>query len=538
MSHTPFQRFGVMLDMSRNSVMRPDELKKFVTALANMGYNTLFLYTEDTYEIPEEKYFGHFRGRYSQKEIREIVAFCEGLGVEVIPCIQTLAHLQNIFKWRRFAPLRDTGDILLADEEKTYDLIRKMLKSVKAVYQTNVVHVGMDEAHMLGRGRHLDKYGYEDAFAIFCRHLQKVCDLAKEEGLSPVIWSDMYFRLSQGGVYSCEKPHLQMDKISDLPENVSLTYWDYYTTRKTRYRAMFREHKKLKRDVWFAGGIWNWIGWAPDNRFSIRAGKVALEMAAEAGVENVMITLWGDNGGECSRWATLPSLFALSRFARGEKDKKKIKKEFEAEFGISFDRFLAIDISRKKTSSIALKGGVSNEAKYLLFQDPLLGRFDSTLLGDESEFYKKCAARLSPLASHPQFGDLFRAQAALARTLSYKADLGVRARAAYQKKDKEAMKDVVRRFALAEKNLKVFARLAIQNWDKENKPFGGEVIQVRLGGAITRLHSCRERLEGWIEKDTPVEELDEAVLDVRGRGEPVPGHFRFNTWRNMFTDAR
>ena len=81
MSKTDFKRFGLMMDMSRNSVMNMPSLKKLIPALADMGYNFIMLYTEDTYEIPEEPYFGHFRGRYSQKELKEIVSFAEENGI-------------------------------------------------------------------------------------------------------------------------------------------------------------------------------------------------------------------------------------------------------------------------------------------------------------------------------------------------------------------------------------------------------------------------------------------------------------------------
>ena len=45
-----------MLDMSRNAVMHVPALKNFIITLSDMGYNTLLLYTEDTYEIPGEPY--------------------------------------------------------------------------------------------------------------------------------------------------------------------------------------------------------------------------------------------------------------------------------------------------------------------------------------------------------------------------------------------------------------------------------------------------------------------------------------------------
>ena len=43
--------FGVMLDMSRNAVMKPQQVKAFASLIRKMGYNMLQLYTEDTYEV-------------------------------------------------------------------------------------------------------------------------------------------------------------------------------------------------------------------------------------------------------------------------------------------------------------------------------------------------------------------------------------------------------------------------------------------------------------------------------------------------------
>ena len=97
--------FGVMLDMSRNAVMKPDTVKKFVAYISSFGYNMLQLYTEDTYEVNNEPYFGHLRGAYKKEEIKEIDAYCKEKGVELIPCIQTLAHLKTIFKWFEYNQL-------------------------------------------------------------------------------------------------------------------------------------------------------------------------------------------------------------------------------------------------------------------------------------------------------------------------------------------------------------------------------------------------------------------------------------------------
>ena len=126
---TPFRTFGTMLDCSRNAVPNLHTLKKWVDLTASLGYNTLLLYTEDTYEVPDEPYFGYMRGRYSQAELRELDAYAKKQGMTIMPCIQTLAHLYAIKRWPEYWPHFDTDDILLAGDERVYTLIGHMFRS-------------------------------------------------------------------------------------------------------------------------------------------------------------------------------------------------------------------------------------------------------------------------------------------------------------------------------------------------------------------------------------------------------------------------
>ena len=51
------KRFGVMLDMSRNAVMKVEEIKNFAKIIKSFGYNMIQLYTEDTYEVENEPFW-------------------------------------------------------------------------------------------------------------------------------------------------------------------------------------------------------------------------------------------------------------------------------------------------------------------------------------------------------------------------------------------------------------------------------------------------------------------------------------------------
>ena len=58
MERIPFKRLCFMIDCSRNAVMNVDNLKSWIDILQNLGFNSLMLYTEDTYEVNGHPYFG------------------------------------------------------------------------------------------------------------------------------------------------------------------------------------------------------------------------------------------------------------------------------------------------------------------------------------------------------------------------------------------------------------------------------------------------------------------------------------------------
>ncbi len=65
------------------------------------------------------------RGRLTAADVRAIDDHAAALGIELVPCIETLGHLEQLFRWKAYEPLRDIDGILLAWEDKTYALVEK-----------------------------------------------------------------------------------------------------------------------------------------------------------------------------------------------------------------------------------------------------------------------------------------------------------------------------------------------------------------------------------------------------------------------------
>ena len=129
---------------------------------------------------------GYQRGKYSMEELRRLDDYADLLGIELMPCIQTLGHLGQVLHWPAMRKYADNGEVLLADSEETYALLRRMIAAAAAPYRSKRIHIGMDEAHGVGLGAHLRKFGYESPHAIIHRHLLRVKELTDELGFCQI----------------------------------------------------------------------------------------------------------------------------------------------------------------------------------------------------------------------------------------------------------------------------------------------------------------------------------------------------------------
>ncbi len=515
-----FNSFGVMLDMSRNSAMTVQALKDYIKLLKRFGYDTVMLYTEDTYAVEGEPYFGYMRARYSKDELRELDAFASSIGVELIPCIQTLAHLNAYVRWGR-TPI-DIDDILLADNEKTYELIDMLIKTQRECFRSSRIHIGMDEAWKLGRGKHLDDYGLQTPSEIMKRHLARVLEISKKYGFSPMIWSDMFIRSWNNNAYYIKRCEVPEDIKRAIPEEVGCVYWDYYHTDEASYDDMLNIHSQMSKNVWFAGGVWSWSGTVPHNKYSLDTMLPAMRAVRKNGIKNVFFTMWGDDGGECSRYALLPSLFYLAQYARGNEDEEDIKTRFKSAVGISFDDFMKLDLPNR----ICENPGRRNPSKYMLYSDPLLGYLDYTVSEADGEKYQGFVTELDEVRKKSRrYAHLFDTEARLCEVLYIKYALGKRTRAAYKAGDREALLSLANdEYPRLVKALKRFYASYRRQWFRENKSIGFEVQDLRIGGVIQRVESCRAILLNYLSgKCDGIDELEFDILPYGkdGAGTPI-----------------
>ncbi|UOQ47648.1 beta-N-acetylhexosaminidase [Gracilibacillus caseinilyticus] len=512
-----FQMNGPMLDCSRNAVLTTEFLKEMIRLMAGMGLNTLLLYMEDTYEIESAPYFGYMRGRYSREELKEIDEFASLFGIEVIPCIQTLAHLSTYLRWDVTKDIRDTDDILLANSEKTYQFIEKMIQSVSEPFRSRRIHIGMDEAHFLGRGNYIERFGHQSAFQIMSDHLQAVREITAKHHLQPMIWSDMYFRIaSDKGDYYDTQAAIPKDIIRQKPDDVQLVYWDYYHEDQDFYHDYIRKHQEFGMNPLFAGGIWTFNGNTIHYDKTFASTHAALRACKKEGVTEVFVTLWGDDGAETNPFTALLGLqlYAEHGYTK-EITNEKLRSRFRFCTGAEMDAFLqlgSIDSYIHPGKNLE----PVNPSKFLLWQDPLVGLFDHYIEDQKvASCYQQLEKDLLQVKTKTgKWQGLFDYAGALCATLSIKSTIGTNMKTAYEQNDKAGLDQILQK-DLPEllQKVKRLHLLHYKQWMETNKPFGWEVLDIRYGGLMLRIETTmlrlREFLEGTI---TAIPELEQERL--------------------------
>jgi hypothetical protein len=163
-----------------------------------------------------------------------------------------------------------------------------------------------------------------------------------------------------------------------------------------------------------------------------------------------------------------------------------------------------------------------------------LGFFDSTVSEGMGEKYGESAKELYAIAKTSRtYGYLFKTAAALAEVLELKYEIGVKTRRAYRDGNKDELKRLANDYREISRRMKKLHSALSEQWNKENKPHGFDIQQIRLFGVAGRIESLGYRLLDYVNgKVNAIEELEEDILPYgKTDGAPV----RCNEFKNYIS---
>lgn len=311
-----FPHRGNMLDPAR-SFHSVEEMKQAIDAYAAFKFNVLHVHlvddqgwrieitndgktAEDTIdyslltEISGKTAMGAGRSRfnspagktgfYTQQQWRELVAYARARHIDVIPEIDLPGHsnaaLHAIPQLNTpgsshdgtrttdgspitdpaqylTAPLQDTGDVgatyLDLDDPATVRFVKHVVKQVSELTGSQYFHFGGDEAHALSR---------KENGAVYRRFIEKIAQLIREQGLTPITWNEAAVAVQQpGDVIQLWNGGHQAVKNSVRTEGAKAIY----SSADRLYYPQSPDHG-IAGPTWACGGpcrLTNWYNYDP-----------------------------------------------------------------------------------------------------------------------------------------------------------------------------------------------------------------------------------------------------------------------------------
>lgn len=495
-----FKVKGTMVDLSRNAVFQLDYFKTVIKRKALLGFNEIWLYMEDVYELKDYPKFGYLRGKYKLEELQALDAYATSLGVTLIPCIQTLGHMGQFLRWSSNAHLSDQKDVLLVTTSD--DFIDAMINFSKQAFKTNRIHVGMDETFGFSFGNYYKKHGYKNPEALFMAHLNQVNSICLKHGYVDVfIWSDMFFRhRSKTNYYYDYTISFDDDMVNQIPANVGLVYWDYYNKDVEIYSKMLEKHLQMNRKVIMASGTWIWTKLAYDQKKTLQTASCAIEASKKLGLNEIIFTQWQDDGAYVDYETSFLGLYDVSNIMHNQ----KLNPDY-------LNHVTTLSFKEMKCAS-----DINDYGYYpvqLLWDDLLLGIYLNDLVGYD---YQKLNLPIRKTNRHIRILKTMNLDhhMLLAEVLKYKLQIRQSMLKAYfTNGDFNVTIRLVKRFKT---KIRAFLASTENMWHERYRAFGLEVLQNRLFAQIRRADEALYWIDAYTNGSTKTIPFLEEVISKEG----------------------
>ncbi|MCQ2449132.1 MAG: family 20 glycosylhydrolase [Clostridia bacterium] len=497
-----FEILSTLMECSSGVVPKVETVCKFIGYISKMGYNRLYLGLADCYKVKEEPHFNYKRGGYTEDELKQIDQFGLEHGVEVVPQIQTLSHLHFLKKYPEYTELFDTDNVLMVGEERVYVLLEHMIQTIARCFTSKIIHIGFDEAFCIGTGEYKKKHGDKDKLELIMYHLNRVSQIVADCGKRCEMWDDM--------LSDSDDKETAYKKINEqMPDNVSVILWNYEVKETAEFCKMIDDRKRFTDELAFAGAAWKFLGFGPNNLYSLASIKAQIEACRQKEIRHYMLTMWADNANPTSFFVCLPVLFAAAEYASGKEAIDKAK--FFDITGISYDDLYSLEyINYPKREPIVTK---SSSSFWVFFNDILIGDFDLFLCDGIEKYYETLEADYAKLTGG-NFGHIFEMSTKLMKVFKIKAPLTQKIRKAYGNKDKQQLavcvEELKKLAAALEEFIEVFNRYFLTDF----RTLGLEIQQIRYSAVLYRVKYAIQVIENHIETDEPIDELEEKIVPI------------------------
>ena len=199
--------------------IRPDYVRRWLRALADMGFNAVLWEVEDKvrWETCADAVWPE---ALPKSDFRSILDEAAGLGLEAIPLLQTVGHGEYVLMhdaYRHMRELPERHDCYCTEKPDVRRFLKQLITEYLDLFgDIRRFHLGGDEAYVFARcpicSSTVERIGRNELYA---RHIMDISAPIRRRGARAGIWCDMVLNHPE-----------QMDAIPRELEIWDWNYWD------------------------------------------------------------------------------------------------------------------------------------------------------------------------------------------------------------------------------------------------------------------------------------------------------------------------
>jgi len=222
------QRRGIHLDF-KGLPPTPRRLLELLDVIAAARFNLVLVEWEDMFPWTVDPAFRSATA-YSEMDVLEFCRTAAQRGMEVVPLVQSLGHMETFLSLPRYRYLREVeerADTLHPLADAAADFIRLLIDDVlRLMPNVKYFHLGGDEALTLGTHpasrQYIDQHGIA---RLYLKHVEPLIDHLARRGIRPILWHDMIHDWPQAALQQIgRQADLMVWGYGDGPEQTSSHY--------------------------------------------------------------------------------------------------------------------------------------------------------------------------------------------------------------------------------------------------------------------------------------------------------------------------
>jgi hexosaminidase len=268
-------------DLTRGPSTRLEALKNEIDVGASLKLNLFTYYMEYQFAFKKHPLIGPRDGSLEPGELARLVAHARPQGVDVLGNQQSFGHFGRILALDKYAPLRETADVLTPMKDETYRFLDDLYSEVCPVLPFPMFNVCCDETDGLGTGPSRELAAQIGVGGVYVRHIRRIHNLLRDK---------YHKRMMMWGDIIIQHP----DRLGEVPKDVVMLAWEY--SARPGFEPQILPFARSGYEFFVCPGVSNWSRILPD--FAV--AEVNIRNFVRDGVKHhalgMINTSWEDDG--------------------------------------------------------------------------------------------------------------------------------------------------------------------------------------------------------------------------------------------------